>query len=484
MNTRKIAALVLPLIFDAGTAHWTSEDEIKKRASDAKRVSDKFSELQAVNYSSRDADLTLEHNQHILAIIKETFAKRESTDGKTLHDVENQTKACGQDITILSGKEAAWEHAGAMAKEASQNASEARLKLDAANKVVAGKMSEKKLAEAALVKAQKHMEEAVQNVGSADVIAANRDENEKAAKLEAAEEELAHAEGSRKAKATALTEALAKNKSMAVAMQVAQKAYTAVAADLKSCNEELEKLVKQTGPILLGLKKLNQSVVKQAEAVRSMTLNSTSLHKKLHDTQDQYTKLRQTLKEDSVCIDDLQKLEGEVHTAAGSYNLTIAAYQAATYDNNLFDAAWETIDSLQNATYHYFLKQKECAPKGTDIPPKSPMASCPKDTGGSCHILWCDESRGAQCDRDTHACVCTGATCAKDGGCHSRGSPTTGLAKPAVLGQATTQAVTRASLDAGSLGVLVMIIAVLVAAAVVHRRRASRRVVLPTSLFG
>jgi len=471
--------------FVAGTAEWTSQKEGEKIAADANRSKKKLAEIEAIRRSSSDADLLLKNNTHILGIINETLTRRKSADVRILHKIEGQTKVLEQDAKVRSEKKAALSSATDKASRASAAAKQARHALEEANRTFARKLADKRSVEAALSKAKEHLEDVVQNIGSSDVIAADMDVKDKAAEFKAAAEQLVHAEGTKTAKATALSEALAKVRGLEAAQQKAKEAFADADAEFKSASEALEKMREQAAPILLGLQKLNRSLGKQASVVESMRSHSASLHEREKATQKEYGEIEKMLKDDDDCKNGLQEAEGLEHDAIISYNLTIAAWRAAPDDSNLFDAAWESKDKLQNATYHKYLKQKACAPEDVDVPPKPPLTTCEKNTGGTCQFLWCDVTRGAQCDQDTHACVCTGATCAVDGGCHSRGPPATILAKPTALGQATTQATTKVSPLAGSLELLVFAaVLVTVTVAVVRKRRASRRVELPQFSLG
>mmetsp|Transcript_121064 Transcript_121064/g.328525 ORF Transcript_121064/g.328525 Transcript_121064/m.328525 type:complete len:485 (-) Transcript_121064:108-1562(-) len=423
MAVRMIVALVFPLKLAAGTSRWTSENESEELAADVRSSSKTFSTLQAINRSSRVVDLMLSRNISVEEIIKQTIAHRERENG-TLADLHRQKNLLEQDEKIRSEKEAALRRATAKASLASAARKQAKQACEGAKHTVIGKVATKQNAEAALEDAKRHLEDVVQDTLSSDVLAANSDLIHRTAKLKAAEEELAQAESNKTARATALTEAIARSSRLEARRQEAQEAFASASAEVTSVAGTLGEIRKEARPALSRVEKLNQSLEEQTSVVEALRSQSASLHEKLDAAQKKYTELQEVLKEDSGCKHDLQQAEARVRHASTSYNLTIAAYQASPHDPNLLGSAWDSIDELENATYQKYLRQKACAPEGVDIPPRTPPAPCGKDTGGTCRVLWCDASRGAYCDW-TYACLCAGATCARDGVCRPRGPPAT-----------------------------------------------------------
>mmetsp|Transcript_129021 Transcript_129021/g.346056 ORF Transcript_129021/g.346056 Transcript_129021/m.346056 type:complete len:455 (+) Transcript_129021:508-1872(+) len=314
----------------------------------------------------------------------------------------------------------AWSAASAAEKQAEKA-------LEAVEKDVAAKRADVQTAEAALQKANDYLVRLLSNpekVGSPNVLAAHSEVDDKATKLKAAKDALRHAEGSRIAKATAHDKAEEMVRKRRVQQQKAQQAVNEAGYVLRGAADTLEKERIASAPKRLELQRMSESIEAQEHVVESLESRNASLNLSVSATQHEYTELQEAIEHASFCKDALLDADDKVHDKERTYNLTFGAWQASPTSEGLRAAAWDDLVALVSAKYDRYLSTKGCAPSGLDIPPASPPAHCEPETPGTCSVLWCDRTRGAYCDLQTHRCRCPGGYCARDGGCQSRGAPT------------------------------------------------------------
>ncbi|CAK0839833.1 unnamed protein product [Prorocentrum cordatum] len=421
----RVVALVLSLSGASGTAQWTAINESKEIQSDKQRSDATLSKLDALLNSSKETSAFLHGNGTVLKIMNEELDKLSGDNA--LADLQEQKQLVEKDKKDRQEAETALTRAIAKARSASAAEKQAEKALEAVEKDVAAKRADVQTAEAALQKANDYLVRLLSNpekVGSPNVLAAHSEVDDKATKLKAAKDALGHAEGSRIAKATAHDKAEEMVRKRRVQQQKAQQAVNEAGYVLRGAADTLEKERIASAPKRLELQRLRESIEAQERVVESLESRNASLNLSVSATQHDYTELQEAIKHASSCKIALLDADDKVHDKERTYNLTFDAWQASPTSEGLRAAAWDDLVALVSAKYDRYLSTKGCAPSGLDIPPASPPAHCEPETPGTCSVLWCDRTRGAYCDLQTHRCRCPGGYCARGGGCQSRGPPT------------------------------------------------------------
>ncbi|CAK0863675.1 unnamed protein product [Prorocentrum cordatum] len=423
----RVAALVLSLSGASGTAQWTSRNESREIQSDMQRSDAKLSRLDALLNSSKETSAFLDGNGTVLKIMKGERDKLSRYNAGAFAELQEQKQRVEKDKEDRQEAETALTSSAAEARSASAEEKQAEKALEAAEQDVAARRADVQTAEAALQKANDYLVQLLSNpekVGSPDVLAAHSEADDKATELKAAKDALRHAEGSRIAKATAHDKAEEMVRKRGVQQKKAHQAVNAADATLRGDEDTLEKERNASAPKRLELQRMSESIEAQEHVVESLESRNASLNLSVSATQHEYTELQEAIKHASFCKDALLDADDKVHDKERTYNLTFGAWQASPTSEELRAVAWDDLVALVSAEYDRYLSKKGCAPTGLDIPPASPPPHCEPETPGTCSVLWCDRTRGAYCDLQTHRCRCPGGYCARDGGCQSRGAPT------------------------------------------------------------